>query len=125
MAGFYPQDDLPIYAAGKASVIHFGRGVQAALMPKDGPPQIRINTICPAASPTGMVLLQAQDPARKARTEEMMKSYYIPIERLADAMLMAVEEEGLAGETIRVTPKGGIETWDFKTNKRKELLAKI
>lgn len=126
MAGFYPQDDLPVYAAGKAAVIHFTRGVQEALLPTDGSaPAIRVNTVCPAAALTGMVKEQMADPTRTAKTEKMLSSYQIPVDRLADALVMAIEDEKLVGETIRVTPRGGIETWNFQANKRKALLAKI
>lgn len=120
------QDDLPIYAATKSYVIHFTRGVQAALMPKDGSrPSIRINAVCPAAAVTGMLQEQMKDPSRLARTEQMLKTYQITVDSLADALVLAAEEEALHGDVIRVTPKGGAETWDFIKNKRKELLFKL
>ncbi|KAI9018836.1 hypothetical protein DFJ74DRAFT_708055 [Hyaloraphidium curvatum] len=126
MAAFFPQDDLPVYAAGKAAVVHFTRSLHEALLPKDGSrPPIRLNAVCPAAAVTGLLREQMRVAARAERTRAMLESYQVPVDRVADAIVLAVEEEALAGEVIRVTPKGGIETWDFKGNKRKELLSKI
>jgi NAD(P)-dependent dehydrogenase (short-subunit alcohol dehydrogenase family) len=128
MAALFPQDDSMVYAAGKAAVLHFSRSMQTAIQSVQGPAsKIRINTVCPAPAPTAMLndmaLKQSPMAVRLAeqrlrlKVKPWMSEYAVSIQDVAQAILQAIVEERLVGETIRVTPKG-IDTWDHRMNKR-------
>lgn len=127
MAAFNTSDgELAIYGAGKAAIVYFTRKVQSLLKQRGGDksPLIRINCVCPAGAATGMIAQGFTDEQWKPMFERIMKRFSVPVDRVADGMMMAIENESLMGEAIQVEPRG-IQTWDFDKNVPKQLLAKI
>lgn len=123
MAAFNTDDgNLAIYGSGKAAIVYFVRKVQSLLKSRNS--QIRINAVCPAGAATAMLKQGAEIPEWKEMFGKIMKRFQVPVDSVADAMMLCVEQEELKGEALRVVPQG-IETWDFAGNKRKALLAKI
>eukprot|EP00842_Homolaphlyctis_polyrhiza_P004897 jgi/Hompol1/5408/HPOL_001990-RA len=94
LAGLYPQPYQPIYAASKAGVVQFTRSLSTT---KDlyG---IRTVAVCPSFSPTPLIEGVHIDPA-----------YIVPVSLVIDAFMMAISDESLSGDCIRVTPKYGLD----------------
>ena len=126
MAAFSTEDgELPTYGTGKAAVVYFTRKLQALIKNKRaGKPLIRVNCVCPAAAATGMVQQALADRTWGSMFNRIVARFSVPVERVADAMLITIEDESFEGEVLRVVPQG-IETWDFAKNARKATLAKI
>ncbi|KAI9033018.1 hypothetical protein DFJ74DRAFT_763364 [Hyaloraphidium curvatum] len=90
----------PIYNATKAFVVMFTRCHKH--FAADG---IRVNVVCPGPSPTPM-FLAGKKVARLGETFEALSSNLVSIDTVAKAMLIALEDESLAGEAIRATADG-------------------
>jgi NAD(P)-dependent dehydrogenase (short-subunit alcohol dehydrogenase family) len=96
LAGLVPTSFQPVYAAVKAGVVHFSRSL--GYLGKKG---IRVNCICPSFVKTALT------------KEALEKGYPIPnwveLDLVIDAFMMAIQDDTLAGEAIRITPERGID----------------
>ena len=61
---------------------------------------IRINAVCPGASPTPLFLAGRNVP-RIAKAFDDMQQRLQPIDFVVKAMVIAIEDESLAGEALR------------------------
>ncbi|KAI9009296.1 hypothetical protein DFJ74DRAFT_357883 [Hyaloraphidium curvatum] len=104
MAGLIPQKE-PIYASGKAAVIHFTRCLG------DLAPAVRVNVVLPNAAPTPIFLRGLGSDFAK-----MMEKHMVTIDAVTEAMVRAIEDESMAGQTIRVVPRG-TDVYDHRTGK--------
>ncbi|KAJ3060579.1 hypothetical protein HK102_009439 [Quaeritorhiza haematococci] len=114
LAGLYPQDYQPVYAASKAGVIHFTRSLESLSYQT---PSIRVNCICPSFSPTPLV--QKTEEIYGEPFKAVVDQAMVPVEMVVDAMMRGIEDEGLAGAAIRVTPQFGIDLFNFRKSKVK------
>jgi NAD(P)-dependent dehydrogenase (short-subunit alcohol dehydrogenase family) len=100
VAGLDPYPPDPIYAATKSAIVQFTRclaGLADVL-------KVRVNCLCPALIDTPMMrkpLESIDDPGIKRILDAL-----IPPERVADAMLTLIEDDGLAGRAMIVAPTG-------------------
>ena len=99
LAGLVSTPMTPVYGAAKAGVVNFSRSIGESVKDLG----IRVNTICPSFSPTAMT-----DPLKD------MISSWVSVEIVTDAFMMAILDDRLAGDVLRITPKYGI---DFPMNK--------
>ncbi|KAJ3340795.1 hypothetical protein HDU93_006283 [Gonapodya sp. JEL0774] len=113
MAGLIPQKE-PLYAAGKAAVIHFTRCMDQYA------PQIRVNAVLPNASPTPLFLNGFDSNSEFHR---MMQQHLVTIDQVTDAMMRAIEDESLAARVIRSIPRGN-DLYDYRTGKATPLKAR-
>lgn len=102
LAGIYPQPFQPVYAAAKAGVVNFTKSLK--YLESD---RIRINAICPSYVKTPLTVgLQTSGGVEK----------WVDIKLVIDAFMMAIQDEALAGEIIRITPEFGIDI--YRSGKR-------
>jgi len=114
MAAFEPEGPQPVYAATKAAVVSFTR----ALASLAGSHNIRVNCVCPAASPTPLFLGGVNHPRLKDTFAKYQKEgWMVPVDLVAEGLLYGIVEKDLAGGVIRVTPENGIEVYDYNVNK--------
>ncbi|KAJ1991037.1 hypothetical protein H4R33_001519 [Dimargaris cristalligena] len=92
----------PVYAATKAAVLHFTSN--CATLKKQG---IRVNAIAPFFSNTNLVKQGRQDNKHFDRLVSGAKM--VDPEMVVDAYMRCIEDESLAGETLSILPKSGIQ----------------
>ncbi|MPZ23126.1 MAG: SDR family NAD(P)-dependent oxidoreductase [Dehalococcoidia bacterium] len=101
MAGLEPFPADPIYSAAKGGVVLFTRSL-LTLQDEYG---IRVNCVCPGIVDTPMAQEQRDHSEGEARA--LMESWpLIPAEQVAEALVMLVEDDSLAGQAVRVSLKG-------------------
>ncbi|KAI9002460.1 hypothetical protein DFJ74DRAFT_713990 [Hyaloraphidium curvatum] len=114
-AGIYPNTSMPIYSADKAFVIHFSR-CMANLAP-----QIRVNAVCPGPTMTEGFALQMDMPeagiGKQLRADTLDGNRSQPPSRLAEGIMVAVENENIFGQCLRVTPQRGIDIYNYRAGK--------
>lgn len=86
VAGLIPQKE-PLYASGKSAVIHFTRCLA------DLAPTIRVNVVLPNAAPTPLF-----NSGGGSAFNEMMKAHMVTIDAVTEAMVVAIENEAMAGK---------------------------
>ncbi|KXS09117.1 NAD(P)-binding protein [Gonapodya prolifera JEL478] len=112
MAAFDPP--APVYGATKAAVVAFTRALASLAKSHN----IRVNCVCPAASPTPLLLSGMNQPQLKETYEKFLKGgWTVPVDLVAEGLLYAIVDTTLAGAVIRVLPKNGIELYDYKISK--------
>ncbi|KAI9006762.1 hypothetical protein DFJ74DRAFT_376289 [Hyaloraphidium curvatum] len=94
VAGLIPQKE-PIYASGKAAVIHFTRCLA------DLAPAVRVNVVLPNAAPTPLFMQGTGSEFHK-----MMQNHMVTIDAVSEAMLRA-DCQGRAARDGRVGPQNG------------------
>ncbi|KXS15460.1 NAD(P)-binding protein [Gonapodya prolifera JEL478] len=114
MAAFDVEATQPVYGATKAAVVAFTRSLASLAKSHN----IRVNCVCPAASPTPLFLGGMNHPRLKESFAKYQKEgWIVPVDLVAEALLYGIVETTLAGAVIRVVPKNGIELYDYKTSK--------
>ncbi|KAI9096610.1 hypothetical protein DFS34DRAFT_147739 [Phlyctochytrium arcticum] len=110
LAGLYPQPWQPVYAAAKGGVVHFTRSCERFGKSHN----IRVNAIAPSFSPTGII-----DEGVKNFGEGFKKitANMVPVDVVIDAFMQGIEDEGLAGAILRVTPEHGIDQYSWRRTK--------
>ena len=103
MAGLNPVHKAPVYAGAKAFVVNFTRSL--GHFRSKG---IRINCVCPFFVRTNLT----------AAIDSKIKRW-VPISLVTDAFMLAIENQELAGEAIRITVEKGIDI--YKHNKLPKL----
>jgi len=96
IAGLIPYPTDPIYGATKAGVVNFTR----SLAPLREERNIRVNCVCPGVVDTPMVTRARQQAPDGAPT--MQLGALIAPEHVADAVVMLVRDESLAGKAVLV-----------------------
>ncbi|KAJ3319994.1 hypothetical protein HDU93_003620, partial [Gonapodya sp. JEL0774] len=87
MAAFISERTQPVYAATKAAVVGFTRSLSTSAKLHN----IRVNCVCPAASPTPLFLSGANHPRNTERYAQFQKDgLIVPIDLVADALLYAI-----------------------------------
>ncbi|KXS22276.1 NAD(P)-binding protein [Gonapodya prolifera JEL478] len=99
MAGLYPQEYGPVYAASKGAVVHFVRGL--SLSTAKLTPKVRVNCVCPGVVLTPLLFEGRGRPDSPTHQPSLMQMPPTPIETVVDAHMRAIEDEGLNGEAIR------------------------
>lgn len=118
LAGLYPQSGMVVYVGFegafdlstilesklkptisnqsmvKAAIIHMCRGMKFLGQPAESP-RVRVVAVCPSFSPTG--------------GQQRIDLPLVPPELVVDAMEHAIQDTGIFGEAIRITPENGIE----------------
>ncbi|KAJ3319995.1 hypothetical protein HDU93_003621, partial [Gonapodya sp. JEL0774] len=114
MAAFDPEMTQPVYAATKAAVVAFTRGLGSLAKSHN----IRVSCVCPVASPTPLFLSGANHPRLKENFARYQKEgWMVPVDLVAEALLYGIVEKSLAGAVIRVVADNGIELYDYSSNK--------
>jgi NAD(P)-dependent dehydrogenase (short-subunit alcohol dehydrogenase family) len=85
----------PMYNATKSFVVHFTRCLYH--FREQG---IRVNVVCPGPSPTPLFLAGRDVPRIKESFKEL-QTRLIPIDEVVRAMVIAIEDESLAGAVLR------------------------
>jgi len=110
MAGILPTED-PAYSAAKAGVIMFSRSLEH--LKHEG---IRVNALCPSFTDTPMVAPRLKKDPRNLRwqSEVIKVGGLLAPEYVVEGMMILATNDSLAGETLRVTQKNGIDfhRWD-------------
>ncbi|KAI9024252.1 hypothetical protein DFJ74DRAFT_75267 [Hyaloraphidium curvatum] len=108
MAGILPQPE-PVYSSGKAAVIHFTRSLASLA------PLVRAAAVCPNAAETGFMAASYDGDEMKGFAEAM-KPNMVTVDSVSDALLRCIEETKLAGQIVRIVPRG-TDVWDPRTGK--------
>ncbi|PIK43682.1 putative 15-hydroxyprostaglandin dehydrogenase [Apostichopus japonicus] len=111
MAGILPAFYSPFYAASKHGVVGFTRSL--AQHPFIKKANVRLNLICPSFVETAMVT-RAREGAPILQAV-VSKANIVPMSDVMKAFLMAIEDDSLTGQAIRVTPGGGVDLQDFSS----------
>lgn len=101
MAGLYPHNLDPIYAAAKAGVVNFTH----SLAPWAAERKIRVNCVCPGIVDTPLVRRGVEE-AVKAGEKSWAPSKMLQPEQIADAVVKLVTDESLFGCSMEVRPSG-------------------
>ncbi|KAJ3218448.1 hypothetical protein HDU67_005544 [Dinochytrium kinnereticum] len=105
MAGFLPSALLPVYTGSKHGVVGFTRSLGRTFTRETG---VRVNAIAPAFAETGMT-----KDALKEATGEMRAMLNrigtITVAQVVDAFMLAIEDESLCGDVIKITPRHNAE----------------
>ncbi|KAJ3279465.1 hypothetical protein HK104_001450 [Borealophlyctis nickersoniae] len=110
IAGLEATPDLPVYAATKGAVVHFTRSL-STLHPTSN---IRVNAVCPSISPTNMF----EDAKKTYKSLHRLRDeHLVPVSLVVDAFERAIEDESLAGACLSVTPKEGIQPYQWRRAK--------
>lgn len=88
--GLYPVAYLPMYAAAKHGCVGFTRSIAEGLAGSG----IRVNCICPGSVATGLL--------KKEEWDKFPQETFTPVERVADAVLMLVEDGKLTGQSVEL-----------------------
>jgi NAD(P)-dependent dehydrogenase (short-subunit alcohol dehydrogenase family) len=104
LAGLGPVALQPVYAAVKAGVVNFSRSL-GYLWKERG---VRVNAICPSFAKTALTA-QAEKVGLQIRD-------WVTVDLVIDAFILAIEDDTMAGEAIRITPKHGID-FPFRRSK--------
>ncbi|KAJ3218923.1 hypothetical protein HDU67_003562 [Dinochytrium kinnereticum] len=105
MAGFIPGIGMPVYCAAKFGVVGFTRSLDRQLTVQTG---IRVVGIAPTFSETPL-LTSGEAQANHALVQTVKAAGTVPVPLVIDAFMMALEDESLAGDIIRITRKYGID----------------
>ena len=106
LAGLYPQNFQPVYAAAKSGVVHFTKSVAISQSFLDL--GVRVNCICPSFVDTG--ILDSFDETVKSGLD------LVDIEVVVDAFLKALEP-GYNGAVFRVTKMYGVDLYQVRRSK--------
>lgn len=101
MAGLYPHRNDPVYGAAKAGVVNFTN----SLAHWAGERKVRVNCVCPGIVDTPMVQ-RGREAARAAGIVFPAPARMLKPEDIADAVVMLVRDESLAGCALEVRPTG-------------------
>jgi NAD(P)-dependent dehydrogenase (short-subunit alcohol dehydrogenase family) len=88
--GLYPTAYLPMYAAAKHGCVGFTRSVADGLAGSG----IRVNCICPGTVATGLL--------KKEEWDKFPQETFTPVEKVAEAVLMLVEDGKLTGQSVEL-----------------------
>jgi NAD(P)-dependent dehydrogenase (short-subunit alcohol dehydrogenase family) len=88
--GLYPTPYLPMYAAAKHGCVGFTRSIADGLAGSG----IRVNCICPGSVATGLL--------KKEEWDKFPQETFTPVERVAEAVLMLVEDGKLNGQSVEL-----------------------
>ncbi|KAI8851011.1 hypothetical protein BC829DRAFT_431474 [Chytridium lagenaria] len=105
MAGFIPGVGMPVYCAAKFGVVGFTRSLDANLTKATG---IRVVGIAPTFSETPL-LTSEEAQGNEIMTQIVKAAGTVPVPLVIDAFMLALEDETLAGDIIRITRKHGID----------------
>lgn len=101
MAGLYPHNLDPIYAAAKAGVVNFTHSLARWAAER----KIRVNCVCPGIVDTPLVRRGVEE-AVKAGEKSWAPSKMLQPEQIADAVVNLVHDESLFGCSLEVRPSG-------------------
>jgi NAD(P)-dependent dehydrogenase (short-subunit alcohol dehydrogenase family) len=99
MAGLYPYEDDPVYAAAKAGVVNF----TYSLAPWAQRLKVRVNCICPGVVDTPLVR-KAVEILQGAGREASMPKRILKPEQIADGVVRLIREDTLFGRALEVRP---------------------
>lgn len=94
----YPITWRPMYAGSKHGVLGFLRSIAGPLL-EEG---IRANCICPGAVRTNL--------APKEEWDRFRADAFVPLEKIAEAVLMLVNDESLCGKAVELVQ----DRWKFR-----------
>ncbi|KAI8917933.1 hypothetical protein BC831DRAFT_484448 [Entophlyctis helioformis] len=121
LAGLYPQPLQPVYAAAKGGVVMFTRSMGYAADKH----KIHVNAICPSFSKTGILDTGKDMASSNDLVSSIDMSQLVPVPTVIDAFVMAIEDESLKGDLLRVTPQYGIDIVGRGRGKGKKPAAKL
>lgn len=101
MAGLYPYEDDPVYAAAKAGVVN----LTYSLAPWAQRRKIRVNCVCPGVVDTPLVRRAVESRQPAGRTVNLPKRILKP-EQIADAVVSLIRDDTLHGRALEVRPSG-------------------
>lgn len=104
VAGLHPFPLAPTYTAAKHGVVGLTRSFKGVEV--DGL-KIRVNAIAPTFADTRIIA-----PIREW-VQALMP--LVPVEQVIDAFMMAIEDPGLEGDVLHITPNGGIQALGRET----------
>ncbi|KAI9240612.1 MAG: hypothetical protein BYD32DRAFT_407974 [Podila humilis] len=107
LAGLHPFPLAPTYTAAKHGVVGLTRSFKGVQV--DGL-KIRVNAIAPTFADTRIIA-----PVRAWVQTQMP---LVPVEQVIDAFMMAIEDYGLEGDVLHITPNNGIQVLGRETNRR-------
>ncbi|KAF9299740.1 hypothetical protein BGZ74_008692 [Mortierella antarctica] len=107
VAGLHPFPLAPTYTAAKHGVVGLTRSFKGVEV--DGL-KIRVNAIAPTFADTRIIA-----PIREWVQTQMP---LVPVEQVIDAFMMAIEDRGLEGDVLHITPNGGIQVLGRETKGR-------
>jgi NAD(P)-dependent dehydrogenase (short-subunit alcohol dehydrogenase family) len=93
--GLYALPLFPLYAAAKHGVLGLMRSIAKPFYENDG---IRVNAICPGKVRTNLFSNEAWDK---------MGTDFTPTERIVEAVMMLLGDEGLWGKAVEVSGENG------------------
>lgn len=103
LAGLYPYQEQPVYAAAKAGVVNLSRSVGL----NGAASNIYCVAMCPSFAPTGIV------PEEMRTVLKLIK-----VEDVIDAFIMAIEDgKKFNAKAIRITPQKGTQVFSFGGSK--------
>ncbi|KAJ3108577.1 hypothetical protein HDU97_000859 [Phlyctochytrium planicorne] len=103
MAGFIPGVGMPVYCAAKFGVIGFTRSLDKTLTMSQN---IRVVGVAPTFSETPLL---TEDKDNQMLADTVKAAGTVPVPLVIDAFMLALEDESLCGDIIRVTRKYGID----------------
>jgi short-subunit dehydrogenase len=106
MAGLVTAPLQPVYAGAKAGVVNFSNSL-GYLSKTDN---IRVIPICPLFAKTKMTALALENGIEIKQ--------WVTVDMVIDAFVMGIEDESIAGESIRITPKFGIDIPSRRTRSK-------
>ncbi|KAG0358801.1 hypothetical protein BG005_001809 [Podila minutissima] len=104
VAGLHPFPLAPTYTAAKHGVVGLTRSFKGVEV--DGL-KIRVNAIAPTFADTRIIA-----PIREWVQTQMT---LVPVEQVLDAFMMAIEDRGLEGDVLHITPNSGIQVLGRET----------
>ena len=108
MSGLVPLSLGPVYTATKTGVIAFTRCYKAAAQEQG----VRVNSVCP-------VFVEGTDMVNESIAASSLfqtiteKVGLVTVNMVADAVVLTIEDDTLAGKVVTVTPDSGIKTFTF------------
>jgi len=101
MAGLYPYNHDPIYAAAKAGVVNFTYSLAGWAAER----KIRVNCICPGIVDTPLVRRLTAERAA-AGLQSIVPSKIMQPEAIADAIMFLLRDDTLFGRAVEIRPSG-------------------